>query len=105
MYGKVTVPLGGTILAAFGAYLILLGVNEANMVKGLMSQRSLILFGQWSYSMYLFQQFLLPPSQIATGWWQKAPFNLIGILLVSALVYYLWESPWRRVGRLIADKP
>ena len=105
-YGKVTVPFGGTILAAFSAYLILLGLDEKNkgLIQGLLNYRPLIQIGKCSYSLYLFQQLFLPPAEVVSAWWQRSPFNLVGIIVLSGISYLFWETPWRNLGKRLASK-
>jgi peptidoglycan/LPS O-acetylase OafA/YrhL len=57
----------------------------------------LVWVGRMSYSLYIWQQLFLPPR--AVGMWQRAPWNLAGVLVCAAISYYVVERPAIAFGR------
>jgi peptidoglycan/LPS O-acetylase OafA/YrhL len=58
--------------------------------------------GRMSYSLYIWQQLLLPPR--ATGLWQQVPWNFAAIFACAAISYYWVERPAIAYGRRLADE-
>jgi peptidoglycan/LPS O-acetylase OafA/YrhL len=70
--------------------------------------KPLVWIGTISYSLYLWQQFFLPPLVPARGPFhllQRAPLNVLAILVMATLTYYLVEMPMTRWGHRITVAP
>jgi peptidoglycan/LPS O-acetylase OafA/YrhL len=61
----------------------------------------LVWVGRMSYSLYIWQQLFLPPSELprSLGIWQRGPWNLAAIFGCAALSYYLVERPAIAFGK------
>jgi peptidoglycan/LPS O-acetylase OafA/YrhL len=53
--------------------------------------------GRMSYSLYVWQQLFLPPQP--AGMWQRAPWNLVAIIVCAAFSFYLVERPAIAFGK------
>jgi peptidoglycan/LPS O-acetylase OafA/YrhL len=88
--------------------------NADGVVGRVLNCAPLVLIGQWSYSLYLWQQPFL--DRASTTWWTRFPLN-VGLAFTAALAsYYLVERPclnarkrievwWRRSRPDAAEPP
>ncbi len=89
------------------SYLMYALVRGNDLVEKLFSSKILIIIGTWSYSIYLWQEYLL--HLIGSGW-RPGPhdyimhiINVVFVLLLSAGSYQIIEAPAR--GFLIQLDP
>ena len=67
----------------------------ARLVGRLLEVRPLVWVGRMRYSLYLWQQPFTQPHGERS--WQTFPVNLVGVLVLASLSYYLVEQPLLRL--------
>jgi peptidoglycan/LPS O-acetylase OafA/YrhL len=70
--------------------------------------KPLVWIGTISYSLYLWQQFFLPPFVPARGpfhFVQRSPWNVLAIFLLATLSFYFVETPMIRRGHRLTSSP
>ena len=70
--------------------------------------KPLVWIGTISYSVYLWQQFFLPPFVPARGFFhflQRPPWNVLAIFFMATLSFYLVETPIIRWGHRVTRAP
>ena len=94
---------GPTIINLAIAIAIHALVNRPFSVAGrILNSRGFVLMGTWSFGLYLWQQPLTFHRKL--GPVGIFPINIIVLLALAALGYYLIERPAQRYGRKIAQR-
>ncbi len=98
--GVLCVPFGNTIQSLCIAYFLVSTIVVQNdRLFAFLNHRYTRHIGKLSYSIYIWQQFILQPP---TAWWMMFPQNLCIVLLAAELSYHAWERPFLRRKREFA---
>jgi peptidoglycan/LPS O-acetylase OafA/YrhL len=104
--GFLTIPFLTTIQSLF-AGLIIVQVSfisrETSFLYRLMNNRPIVYIGILSYSIYLWQQIVIPGGNQMAAVWQVFPFCIPTIMVLSLLSYTCIEAPFLKLGRKIRD--
>ena len=99
-----TVPFMSIIQNLAVGYLLLFTVCKASWLSKLLNHRILIAIGLWSYSIYIWQQFLLLPGKSLflsfsnyVQWIFIFPYNIFFVFLIGWLSYRFIEMPLNSV--------
>lgn len=96
LFGYVTIPLTNTSNAILGIGLITLLTlvpNKSSIRFQIINSKIIFWLGTLSYSIYLWQQFVIPmvPS---TQIWKTFPLSILTILLIATASYFIIEKPF-----------
>jgi len=91
MFGKVSLPLGNSIMSAAALFLILCYIEPSNsIVFKILNSQFMIHVGVLSYSLYMWQEFFFVEKFDSIFF--TFPYNILLIYSVSLISYYLWEK-------------
>lgn len=95
-YDTYLIPTMGTITNLSICYVIFYFIHRKQSIGYMLLNSGVAVFvGRLSYSLYLWQQFFLPPDPI--WWFNHIPYNFIATFAAALCSYYLVELPFLRL--------
>lgn len=97
----IALPFGNSIVSFSILFLILSYITPSDKtIYKILNQRVIVHIGILSYSIYIWQQFVLA-GEIA--FWRVFPYNILEVYCISLVSYYLWEKPFLRIKKHFSD--
>lgn len=94
-FGIIALPFGNTIISISIMYLLLsYSEPKENYLYKVLNSKLFIHIGVLSYSIYIWQQFFIFHN---IPFFNKLPYNLLTIYLVSYVSYNFWEKPFLKI--------